>query len=603
MVIMDASLDNNNVLGNLVLGGRSRSDTLTGVFYPISHGYAKKTNIPVGGSQNTGSFLASFGASNGRLKYATFFGGGDHFYLDGLTWDNAKQEIVFNGYVHGDFSIIDTTGATPGRDTISLRRASGRYFQDSNPDWEAAFIGSFNLSRDLVWSTLVGGNALDVINVVVPDKSGGLYALGNTLSSSSTANTVSASPLTAPVGATLPFVNPGKGAFFQINSTTRTGFVLHFNANRAIDWSTLYGGGTDNEFLGIAVNSANDLYIAGMTVNADTIQSSIADNGPSTHRIPAYDAVGTGYKQDYGSRSGSGHNQGIDAVIARFDASHRLRWSTLFGRAGTERTPIRLAIDHANHVYMAGNNLIDTNNGATAQGIPIYTVPGRYQQDSNASARSLLTPSSINSNLESSDGWIVQFNTANVPVWSTHFGGTLSGAHPITTGNGIDAREIISSIDAVTTNGLVSLYMAGVTKNPKMPVNYTGTSSRRVPYLGKSWDDPTHGGNWDCFFGMFNNARATSVPGVTPTQRGSSIIVAPNPSHDRFTVTFNNESGASRVPMVVTNAFGQIMLSGEINVVYGKNQFVLDLAHMAAGIYFVQIASQDKSEAARMVKY
>lgn len=602
MLIMDATLPNNNMLGNLLLGGRSRSSDIPFGAWATYLGWHKSTNIP-SGNGNTGSFMASFGASNGRLKYGTYFGGGSHFYLDGLAWDNYKQEIVFSGYVHGDFSIVDTTGLTPGRDTISLRRATGRYYQATNPDYESAFLGSFDLSRNLVWSTLIGGNALDVINVVVPDKTGGLYALGNTLSNSNGLN-VSGAPIIAPTNTganvTLPFVNPGKSAFFQTNPTTRTGFVIHFNRNRAIDWGTLFGGGTDNEFLGIGVTSNNDLYIAGMTVNADTFYSSSADNGPTTHRIPTYDAIGSSYMQTYGSTSG-GHNTGTDAVIARFDSTHRLRWSTLFGRAGTERAPIRLVVDHANHVYMLGNNEIDTNAGAGAQGIPIYTVAGRYQQDSNASSRSLLSPTTINSKLEASDGWIVQFNPNNQPVWSTLYGGVYGGKHAITAGNYRDAREILTSMDATTNNGLVSLYMTGVSKNPNTPMFFSNTA-RRKPY-SNSYDDQTHAGSWDAFMGMFDNARATSVPIVTQEQSNSTITVAPNPSHDRFTVTFNNESGNSRMQMIVTNAFGQTMLSGDINAVFGANKLMLDLGQLPAGIYFVQIASKDKSETARMIKY
>ncbi len=607
MLILDANQTNNNSYGNLILAGRTRSNDIPLGIWHSSVLWKKSTNIPSTGL-HTGSFIASFGASNGYFKYSTYFGGGSFCYLDALAWDEAKQEIVFCGYIDGSWAKVDTTSQNPGGDTISLRRG-GRYFQSSTPDARSGFVGAFNLGRDLTWCTLIGGDSLDVMNVIVPDKSGGLYVLGNTRSRSGSV-TVSTTPLFAPVGTgaavSLPFVDPGAGAFSQTSMRWRRGFLAHFNSARAIDWGTLYGGGTDNEYLGLVVNSKNDVYISGTANRADTIHSNQADNS-GTYRIPSYAAIGGSYLQGYGTVN-FGQNGGQDAVIARFDSTHKLKWSTLFGLKGIERAPIRLVIDSLDHIYMSGNNEIDTGAGAGAQSIPIYKVTGRYQQDSNASSRSLLTPSTINSGLEVSDGWIVQFNPANRPVWSTLYGGVFPGNHPISggnlsfvSGNYQDAREIITSMDAVTKNGLVSLYMTGITKNPNTPM-YFSNSSRRKPFA-IAYDDATHGGNWDSFIGMFENARATAVPSVPQLHTSNNIMVAPNPSHDRFAVTFNNEGKSSRVPMVVTSALGQVLLSGNINAVRGENKFMLDLEQLPAGVYFLQLASEEKSEAVRMVKY
>jgi hypothetical protein len=251
---------------------------------------------------------------------------------------------------------------------------------------------------------------------------------------------------------------------------------------------------------------------------------------------------------------------------------------------------------------MAGNNEIDTV--GAAQGIPIFTVSGRYQQDSNASAPSG-TPTGVNTKKEASDGWIVQFNPNNQAVWSTHYGGVFPGTHTATGSNFQDAREKISSIDLGVNNGKVSLFMTGVTKNPYTPVYYNNLTPRLpiATSLSPQFWDPIHGGDWDAFIGFFYDARSTRVQ--TPAKSSThNISVAPNPSHDRFTITFNSaNSRTSKVPMMVNNAFGQILLSSEINVVPGENQFILNLEKLPAGMYFLQIASGNEKEAARLIKY
>lgn len=620
MLIMDANLGNNNTLGNLLLGGRTRSNDLdTGFWFVPWH---KLTNIPTGSGTgvfgNTGSFLASFGGSNGRLKYSTYFGGGSNCYMDCLAWDNAKQEIVFSGYIaSSNWALVDTIDKRPNGNTISLRK-NGRYYQSTSPDKESAFIGAFSLTRDLVWCTLISGDSTDVINVVVPDKSGGLYALGNTCSHSGGVSP-STTPLFAPntTPNTLPFVNPGSGAFFQtsIKHPYRRGIIAHFNSARAVDWSTLYGGGTDNEYLGLDVNSKNEMYIAGMAIAADTIRSNQADNSNITFRIPAYDAIGSSYMQGYGSNSFG--NIGPDAVIARFDSTHHLRWSTLFGQWGTERAPMRLAIDSFDNVFMSGNNEIDDMGDHTGlQGIPIFAVTGRYRQDSNASDSVVIAPiGTLNNKLESSDGWIVQFDPNNHPIWSTMFGGQFPGNHPIsggrystydTIGDYQDAREIISSIVALTYQDTTRLYMTGVTKNPNTPMKFNNLMRRvkDTSALNGSFDDRVHSGYWDCFIGMFDTIKikpkTVSINNTSNSNAKKNVTVSPNPSHERFTITFNNESESNRVPMVVTSALGQILLSGSINAAHGTNKFMLDLGQLPAGVYFLHIAS---FEGVRMVKY
>jgi hypothetical protein len=107
--------------------------------------------------------------------------------------------------------------------------------------------------------------------------------------------------------------------------------------------------------------------------------------------------------------------------------------------------------------------------------------------------------------------------------------------------------------------------MTGVTKNPYTPMFFNNSTQRcpLPPSRGLPYCDITHAINWDALIGMFENAAATNVSSVTRSQT-NKIIVAPNPSHDRFNVNFiNSNNRINKVPMHVTNTFGQgIIQSG-----------------------------------------
>lgn len=64
----------------------------------------------------------------------------------------------------------------------------------------------------------------------------------------------------------------------------------------------------------------------------------------------------------------------------------------------------------------------------------------------------------------------------------------------------------------------------------------------------------------------------------------NSFNVYPNPANDILTIEFKNQIPSTQ--LCITNTLGQVILSSDIN---NANTATIDIAHLPAGIYFVQI--------------
>ncbi|MCC5922751.1 MAG: hypothetical protein JJT77_03100, partial [Crocinitomicaceae bacterium] len=126
-------------------------------------------------------------------------------------------------------------------------------------------ILEFNSSGALIWSTLFGGNtvsgsgyagtnAWNDPGAIRKNSQGDLYVVGH----SSTTN--------------FPTLNPGGGAYFQgarstsTSSWARDAYIIKFNNNRQLEWSTYYGSNTTGDgttFKGIGIDGQDNVFISG----------------------------------------------------------------------------------------------------------------------------------------------------------------------------------------------------------------------------------------------------------------------------------------------------------------------------------------------------
>ncbi|MCW6049980.1 SBBP repeat-containing protein [Lyngbya sp. CCAP 1446/10] len=251
--------------------------TTPGAFQPTIPGY------------NTG--VTKLNAAGNALVYSTFLGGGGNSLGNGIAVDSSG-----NAYVAG----LAGSGfpTTPG---VSQPTSGGDI---------DAFITKVNPTGSaLVYSTYFGGTAREDAQAIAIDNNGNAYVTGLTYSSDLP-------------GTDLGFQNAILGGY--------DGFVGKFDANGARAYSTYLGGTGDDKGADIAVDSAGNAYVVGITTSTDFPIASTT--------IQAANAGGAN-----------------DAFVVKLNPNGvNLTYSTYLGGSGDDNGH-RITVDSANNVYVTGD--------------------------------------------------------------------------------------------------------------------------------------------------------------------------------------------------------------------------------------------------------
>lgn len=148
-------------------------------------------------------------------------------------------------------------------------------------------------------------------------------------------------------------------------------FVVKYSASGGRIWGTYYGGESNEECLGFAVDSNGNACISGQTLS----QFGIATNNSYQSYF-------------YGGIS--------DSYIAKFDSNGQLSWATYYGGNGQDKSYF-LCLDDSLNIYVTGMTESTTNISTTGAFQPNFT----YR----------------------TDGFIVKFNPAGSIQWATYIGG------------------------------------------------------------------------------------------------------------------------------------------------------------------------------------
>ena len=217
----DIAIDSSGAV--YVTGGTWSSDfpTTAGAFDPSYNG----------GSYD--AFAVKLNATGSTLTYATFLGGSDNEWGDGIAID-ASGAAYLTGYTKSsDFP------TTPGA------------FDPSHNGYSDVFVVKLNAAGStLVYVTFLGGSTDDVGYRIAVDGNGGAYITGDTTSSDF--------PTTP-------------GAFDTgFNGGTYDAFVVKLNATgSALAYATFLGGSDWDMGYGIAINASGAAYVTGWTRSSD----------------------------------------------------------------------------------------------------------------------------------------------------------------------------------------------------------------------------------------------------------------------------------------------------------------------------------------------
>ena len=207
--------------------------------FPTTTGAVQSANN-TGGYNTVGTaFVAKLNSSGTALVYSTYIGGSTYDYATAVAVDNSGD-----AYVAGYTSSTDFPTISGGVQT--------KYKSSFNQD--NAFVAKLNpAGTALVYSTYLGGSGTasggDQANAIAVDASGNAYVAGFTYSTNF--------PVTA--GSIQTANNSGVAAFLSTLNSSGT----------ALRYSTYLGGSYNTQANGIALDSTDNSYIAGLTSSPD----------------------------------------------------------------------------------------------------------------------------------------------------------------------------------------------------------------------------------------------------------------------------------------------------------------------------------------------
>jgi hypothetical protein len=238
----------------------------------------------------------------------------------------AGTAFIYSTYLGGtgrDFALsvaVDAQGnAYVGGDTSSTDFPTLAAFQSENAGGTDAFFATLDPAGTLTSSSCFGGTLTDVIEAIAVGKDGDIYLGGHTLSAD------------LPTANALQPRNNARG-WAQL-PTTKTGFVARYHpASNRLVFSTYLGGSVEEDLMGLAVDSADTVYVSGFTGSG---------NFPCTA-----DAL----RPSFGGGLGSFPTDGFFSALSS-DGS-RLIYSTFLG---VSEFDCNVALDPAGNVLVAGD--------------------------------------------------------------------------------------------------------------------------------------------------------------------------------------------------------------------------------------------------------
>jgi len=385
------------------------------------------------------------------LQWSTFYGGSADedahtIYSDGVNTWVAGHSLSFN------FPTQD-----PGFPS---------FYQGSNSGgFGDAFISKFSANGNLLWSTYFGGTG--------SDEALSIFSNGTNVWVGGFTNSTN-----------FPVLNPGAGAFFQSTLTALSdAFILKFNTNGQLLWST-YCGGINSEYIAALHVNNNELYV-GATSNSSN-----------------YPFLSSGtFTQSYLG--------GNDGVVMKFNANNNLVWSTFIG--GTGNDIISGIQTNSTSIFISGYtnstnyNLLNAGGGAYYQS----TLGGSF------------------------DGFITKFSLSGVMQSSTYFGGSGNDRY-----NGLTLNnDFLWLVGTTTSTNLPVL-------NPGGGAFYQGTVSAFGEIFLNKFDlagvlkwSTYYGGNLDDFgISITGDGKNVFVGGYTNSNNNFTL----NPGNASF---FQGTSG------------------------------------------------------------
>lgn len=227
--LRDLSIDANNQL--FVMGFTSSTDfpivALEGAYNePVNHG-----------GMNEGVLLKF--NENDQLTWSTYFGGDNVDQMAMIKIDHNNHLFIVGNTSSKDFPIVEKAGAYNNPVFV-------------NVDYNQAVIMEFDEASKMIWSTFFGGTRTEFARAIGWDAANNIYVVGETESDDMPTLELPGAYYCSELGnEVLPYISDG--------------FILRFDTNGALDWSTYYGGNDSDIVTDIAFDEQGNMWLCGAT--------------------------------------------------------------------------------------------------------------------------------------------------------------------------------------------------------------------------------------------------------------------------------------------------------------------------------------------------
>lgn len=266
---------------NIIIGGTTTSTNL----------YTTPSSFQQVKQANTDAFIARFD-KNGQLKWSTYYGGNNSEDIHALSTDQ-------------NFNIIGIGGSY----STNLSTSIGAY-QTLNDGLLDGYIIKLDSNCNRIFSTYIGGSAIDDLWGNVTDAAGNIYISGHTTS---------------------PDFDLTVGAFQTSNNGNNDMFVSKLSPTGNLLTSTLIGGALNDINSRMILSSPNELTLLGKTESSD------------------FPILGSSIQPTKGAS--------YDALIAKFSTINLMPfWTSFYGGNGDEDAWDCVSTSNSNFIFVGGTN-------------------------------------------------------------------------------------------------------------------------------------------------------------------------------------------------------------------------------------------------------
>lgn len=357
----------------------------------INNGITSGSTYPSSGislpssSSTYAVFLIKYDSS-GVAKWATYFNGtgGDIGY--GITCD-----LLNNIYITGQYSSSSTVTL------YNAATSSNTYSNIVNPKLPiasnlAVFILKYDSDGKFKWANYFNTNGDDIGVSIAADLFNNIYVTGLYRSSASIILTNSAQLNSSTFG------NSGVSLQASLSNsfTNNAAFLIKYDLNGACQRATVINSVNNERGNSIAIDSQNNVYLAGTYLGSPTIFNSVGSNGTYSNSFITL-----------------GSNTSNSAMLVKYNSSNMNPvWATCFNPSNQSTEGLYVTLDSQDNIYLTGFTRLST---LTA----LKDVSGNTQKESLIQ----LPPTTINL-VNTSATYLFKYDSAGIAKWANYINGT-----------------------------------------------------------------------------------------------------------------------------------------------------------------------------------